>query len=130
MSRRGAKFSELVGLTLAKFEVSNDDDIVTIESVDGRSFQLHHWQSCCESVTIDDVCGDVENLIGSPILQAEESSSDTPPAGARRPDVGYVDGSETWTFYRLSTVKGLVVLRWYGSSNGYYSESVDFKEAT
>ncbi len=115
-------FSELIGKTLSKVENRNDEAIV-FTTVDGESYQLWHSQDCCESVTVEDICGDLNDLVGSPILQAEENSSNDNPPGVPVPE--YQD-SFTWTFYRLATMKGSVVIRWYGTSNGYYSESVSF----
>lgn len=86
-------------------------------------YAMFHDQICCESVTIDDIVGDLDDLIGSPLLMAEAVSSKH---GDGNSDIENERGnySYTWTFYKLATVKGYVTIRWYGSSNGYYSEKV------
>lgn len=117
------KFSDLAGVTLVKVENKGDESL-ELTAADGRSFSLYHSQDCCESVSIEDIAGDLNDLIGSPIVFAEESTSSENPPDIKK---DYQD-SFTWTFYRLGTVKGTVVVRWYGESNGYYSESVDFVE--
>mgnify|MGYP000887116456 CR=1 FL=1 len=117
-------FSTLLGLTLASIDTQDDEIIFT--TTDGRVFQMDHAQDCCETVEIESIVGDLNDLIGSPILKAEESTSDTRPESV--PAEEYEPESQTWTFYKLATIKGYVDIRWYGASNGYYSESVDFYE--
>lgn len=124
--------SDLEGLTLTRFEISENKEEINIESSDGRKFKFYHPQDCCESVAIEEVHGDTSALIGTPILLATESTN------ARNSD-GDGEGSDggkphdyseswTWTFYRFMTIKGSVTIRWLGESNGYYSESVTFEE--
>jgi hypothetical protein len=114
------KFSALKGLTLTGVTGEVGDEVIKFTSCGGRQFNLFHSQECCERVRVEDICGDLQDLIGSPIVQAEESSNESGPyAGSE---------SYTWTFYRIATAKGLVVIRWLGESNGYYSEGVDFVE--
>jgi hypothetical protein len=119
-----SNLADLMGKTISRIDVSKDEVHFYIDDpeIEGRSehYVMQHHQNCCERVSLEDVIGDVDDLIGSPILMAEESTSqDEPP----RNDF---DSSYTWTFYKFATNKGYVTLRWYGTSNGCYSESVSF----
>jgi len=111
----------LVGLTMSSVTGSDGDDEMVFTATNGQKFMFYHEQNCCENVSINDVIGDLTDLVGSPILIAEEVSSDH-----NEDDSRYE--SSTWTFYRFATVKGTVTVRWLGFSNGYYSESVYFRE--
>jgi uncharacterized protein (TIGR02996 family) len=122
----GGNVSVLLGKTLADVLVNHAADEITFAVDDGSRFRMYHSQDCCESVKINDIIGDVKDLIGSPLLMAEESQSNTFPDGFAREPVAYEPESMTWTFYRFATIKGYVTIRWWGESNGYYSESVDF----
>ena len=115
----------LIGKTLVSVTGEVGSDVIQFIDQSGKEYQMYHCQDCCESVTVEDICGDLMDLIGSPILQASEESSNINPEGVN-PE--YRQDSFTWTFYRLATMKGSVVIRWYGESNGYYSEEVDFCE--
>ena len=106
----------MVGATLTKVTGSVGDDQMRFTASDGRKWVMYHSQDCCESVRVEEIVGELDDLIGSPILSAEESSNQDEDAG----------GTHTWTFYRVATANGLVVIRWLGESNGYYSESVEF----
>lgn len=119
--------TELLGKTCSK--VYKSEDSICFELDSGEKYQLYHDQDCCESVYIESINGNLDDLVGSPILLADEAVSvnEHPDDYKASPD-GYVDDSFTWTFYKFGTVKGYVDVRWFGSSNGYYSESVDFEK--
>lgn len=82
---------------------------------------------------MESIVGDLADLIGEPILLAEEAVGDhVAPAGwleTSEDDDRSFESSTTWTFYKLATIKGYVDIRWLGESNGYYSESVSFEES-
>ena len=115
-------FSVLKGKTLSNVEglEAGNYDHVKFTCDDGTTYIMEHEQDCCESVFIEDVVGNVSDLIGVPLLMADEVSDYDAPA------LLPCEESYTWTFYKLATVKGYVDIRWYGCSNGYYSESVSF----
>ena len=111
--KRMASVEDMIGKTLISIETDEKSPVRSIifTTAEGERYEMYHIQDCCENVYLEDVCGDFNDLIGSPLVHSYKSSNR--------------DGI-TWTFYNFSTNKGSVTLRWCGESSGYYSEEVDF----
>lgn len=112
-------FSDLLGKTIISITGAekNSEEIVFTTS-DGFKYYMLHQQNCCENVYVEDITGDISDLLNGEIVEATEASQDNPHASE----------SGTWTFYKLNSNKwrGGVCIRWNGESNGYYSEGVSF----
>jgi hypothetical protein len=114
-------FGSLLGKTIREIKVSDKNDAIYFTLENGDGYEMHHVQDCCEEVLIDDINGNLEDLIGYPITMAQESTNSDQPKNS-------YDESCTWTFYKLATIKGFVDIKWYGASNGCYSEFVTFNK--
>ncbi len=114
---------ELLMRVLESVKRTDDEELIfTCDT--GEVYRMYHEQDCCESVYIEDIVGDIYDIVGSVIVEAEcVTNSD---------DEGedWTDDSFTWTFYKIGTAKGFVTIRWYGESNGYYSEEVTFERVS
>lgn len=84
---------------------------------DGSKIEMFHEQECCENVYLLDFDNDELMLKFATLLSFEEA--------VERGEVQ--EGTATWTFYKLTTDRGHMTMRWYGESNGYYSEDVIVK---
>jgi hypothetical protein len=107
------KFKDLLGKRIMRVEVTDSEVFLHTSS---GFYNLYHEQDCCEDVYVEDVCGDIDDIVGI-ITEAEEVVSED--------NIKDGDESGTWTFYKLGTQKGSVTIRFYGTSNGYYSERVN-----
>ena len=111
------KFSEyFVGKTIESVlgaKAGSED--ATFFFTDGTAVSTYHSQDCCESVSIDRVAGDIDELIGKKITAASEEES-----GERDEEYG---DSCTWTEQTLEADGVKVMIVWFGTSNGYYSET-------
>jgi hypothetical protein len=112
---------EILGRTMRRV-TQNGTETIDFETSNGECWRMYYEPDCCASCSIDDVVGDLQDLVDAPILMAEESTNSDNPRSSE-----YTDESFTWTFYRFATIKGYVTIRWYGSSNGYYSETATFQ---
>jgi hypothetical protein len=117
--------SVLEGKTLQRVE-RLDDAALRFVVADDEIYTMYHNQDCCETVEIEELVGDLEDLVGTPILVAREDSNYQYDGPSPRPYAA----DEQWTFYNFRTLRGSVTVRWYGTSNGYYSTRADFARTT
>ena len=109
--------SALIGERTKRVKQSGNEFIL-FELESGLFGLLYHEQNCCEDVYIADVVGELGDLENTILWDARFDQGET--------------GSEsdyesfTWTFVNLQSDKGHVQIRFYGVSNGYYSEEPDF----
>ena len=110
----GRTITRVYGLELGETDIYicfNEDEYI----------KMYHQGECCEEVDLDDICGNID-LEGAVFYELVEKKSDVELEAKEE-----YEESWTWTFYTIRTSKGYLDLRWYGSSNGYYSEEVDLE---
>lgn len=109
------KFEDLLGKTLTRIEYSGLYELHLY--TENEHYMMTHFNDCCESVYLEDVAGDFEDLLNYPLLMAEEASNIEEMCN---PDDRY----DKWTFYKLATVKGYVTLKWDIDLDSWYSKDV------
>lgn len=118
IKRKNMEYTEISCMLNDVFvKVENSSDELKFYREDGSFVRFYHSQDCCECVEIEEIIGDLSDLVGTPILVAEERVNPEDSKSTRYE-------SSTWTFYEFRTINGSVTVRWLGTSNGYYSESV------
>lgn len=109
-------FEKVVGQTPVSIDGMNEgSEEIVIKTREGGKLTLRYEQDCCARCSICQVDGDPLDLLGLPLVMAEEDGN--------VPEHDMSDESYTWTFVKFATTAGYVTLRWYGHSNGYYSEA-------
>lgn len=115
-----ASFEDLKEKTLRDIYIPKLKDYILFQDIENIIYCMRHINDCCEYVILESITGDLEDIIGAEIFVAEErTNKDLPP-------IEPCDYSYTWTFYTIRTIKGTFDMRWFGTSNGCYSEEVDF----
>lgn len=110
---------EIIGKTLQAWRETDAGGTIYLEFTDGTEAKFFHRQDCCECVSLHgDSYKELDNFIGREItgfLQDENAGT---------PEYRY--GSATLTEITFTFGNESVRACWWGESNGYYSESVDF----
>jgi len=67
-------FDDLLGRILYKVTAENKE--LRLYLTETPSFKFYHEQDCCESVSIEEIIGDLDDLVGVPMLEAREDPQD------------------------------------------------------
>jgi hypothetical protein len=113
---QSARIEDLKGKKFNFIKVFKNADITDriVFIGDNEVYVQLHIQDCCENVYIEDICGDVADITNVEIVSADKRTNvQENPDRIKR---------ERWTFYKIDSIKGGVTIRWYGYSNGWYSE--------
>ena len=97
---------------IAAVDLDGSDMLLTTAT--GRQIRIYHVQDCCEDVVFHD--GDWRSVRGRVVKDVTVQ---------HEPDDDPSFESATWSVVTFELDEGAEVLRWHGSSNGYYSETVD-----
>jgi len=117
-----AKFKKLLGKTIVDIEKCPEGSFLRFKMSDKKVYEMSALDEYA-GVTIEDICGDLNDLLNSPILLAEEVySKDNPQHNI---EVENSKDVNHWTYYKLATIKGYVDIRWFGD-NYYYSNVASF----
>lgn len=117
-------YAEFSGKTIQEIRgCKKHSDEVTIKFTDGTCLKFYHRQDCCETVLLEDFDATPEDLVNANIISIEERISYSNENEIK--PLNSWDESYTWSFYVIKTSKFTMTMRWYGESNGWYSETVD-----
>lgn len=114
--------SALVGEVIKEIDDTGDGILLTARS--GKKFWIKHEQDCCEQVSEVHREGEFSSLIGKPLLvvKKDKAQDNKSFAGVSNPEY-----PESTTFI-FKTADDVVISRWFGDSNGYYSTDVTLSE--
>lgn len=116
-------YTEFSGKTIQEIRgCKKHSDEVTIKFTDGSCLKFYHRQDCCETVLLEDFDVTPEDLVNANIISIEERISNSNENEIK--PLNTWDQSYTWSFYVIKTSRFTMTMRWYGESNGWYSETV------
>lgn len=116
-------YNELVGEVLTHIDENADNGEILLTTESGRQFKIYHYQDCCESVYIEGTDGDWNQLLNKKLIAVDCDYED----GG---DKEAYDSSSTRTIFTFKVNDATVINKWFGSSNGYYSETASLEEIT